>query len=205
MTISMMINAVIAVWTAYTIYWYFRILNKDRPLKRNLQIFRFFTILSNCFSAMVSLAVLFLVLAGNSPAALPEGMMLLRMMATVSVTITFLTVVFFLVPTMGTWLLYKEDNLYMHVIGPWLAVIEFLFVEKGMLFAKGQIVIGVLPMLAYACLYLYRVVYQTEEKGGWPDFYGFNRNGMWRISVTAMVLASLLISAVLVLVHNMLL
>ena len=207
MILSIVINAVIVLWTSYTMYWYFRIHQPEKPLKRKLHIFRFFTYLSNDFSAIVSLMILIyeMMHLSSGAAALPDVLMILRFMSTVSVVITFLTVVFFLAPTIGIFLLYKEDNLYMHVVGPALSVIEFLLVEKCLRFSSAQIIFGMIPMLAYACLYLYKVVKTGEERGGWPDFYGFNRNGMWKISCTAMIAAALAVSAVLALAHNALL
>ena len=58
------------------------------------------------------------------------------------------------------------------------------------------LLLGLIPVIAYGLLYLYKVIYAPEEKR-WPDFYGFNRNGKWKISFICMAAAAFLISLAL--------
>ena len=44
----------------------------------------------------------------------------------------------------------------------------------------------ILPVLLYGWLYLRQVVLS----GVWPDFYGFNKNGKWRLSFSLMILGT---------------
>ena len=64
------------------------------------------------------------------------------------------------------------------------------------------LLIGVLPVAAYGTFYLYKAVTIGEENGGWPDFYGFNKGGKWKVSFVMMMLAAVAISAGLALIHN---
>ncbi len=187
--IAAVINLIIFVSTLCVIIGYFR---KDGhwDRKKGAASFRFFTCLSNVLCAIASLLMLVFELGGS----VPFPVWLLKYLGTVSVTVTFLTVMFFLGPTMeGGYraLLLPADNFYMHLAGPLLAIISFCFFEKGEL-GFGLSLTGILPVLAYGCLYLYKILYEKEEKR-WEDFYGFNRGGNWKISFAAMMAGTFLI------------
>ena len=126
----------------------------------------------------------------------PEQLRMLKYMGTVSVTVTLMTVLLFLGPTMGG---YKElmagANLYLHLIGPILAIISFCFCEKGNMDIPTALW-GLVPVMAYGLLYLYKVIYAPPEKR-WEDFYGFNRGGKWPVSYAAMITATVIICMVL--------
>jgi hypothetical protein len=50
----------------------------------------------------------------------------------------------------------------------------------------GTAILGMLPMLLYGAVYLYKVILAPEGRR-WEDFYGFNRGGMWPIAAVAML------------------
>ena len=184
-------NIVIIFGTAITYRWYFVVSTKGQSWKEKKKIFRFFTYLSNLFSAIVSCLILVI--------GTPMWLMLLRLISTSSVTVTFLTVLFFLAPHIGKELLYKDDNLYMHVIGPIVAIVSFVFFENGLAIPKVYMGIGCISVIVYAILYLWKVVFKKE----WPDFYLFNQNGKWKISFALMILLGLFVSVGLSIAHNM--
>ena len=66
---------------------------------------------------------------------------------------------------------------------------------------SGFAMLGVLPVAVYGTLYLCKVVFAPEEKR-WPDFYGFNAGGHWKISFSAMLIAAVLINLVFMLLQN---
>ena len=53
--------------------------------------------------------------------------------------------------------------------------------------------VGLIPVLLYGLLYLNKVVFRKQ----WDDFYGFNRDGKWRLSFAAMVGATALLCLLL--------
>ena len=70
--------------------------------------------------------------------------------------------------------------------------------QFGLLEGQGNIRLrdtwlAVIPVVIYACVYLPMVVLLQ----GWPDFYGFNRGGMWYVSAPAMLAASYIIGLLL--------
>ncbi|MBQ6564215.1 MAG: hypothetical protein IJL88_09900 [Clostridia bacterium] len=155
-------------------------------------VLRYFTTLSNILCAVSSLLVAIFRLAGN----VPQAVLLLKYAGTVSVTVTFLTCMFFLGPFVcGYKVLLTGCELFMHMICPLLALFTFFAWDKPAV-PFSSVLIGMLPMVLYAFLYLNRVVLCPEEKR-WPDFYAFNREGKWPLSFFFMVLGVFLISTVL--------
>ena len=137
--------------------------------------FRFFTVQSNTLCAVVSLITAVTALAGG----IPQWAWTLKYIGTAAVTVTMLTVIFFLAPSIGKdWydvLLKGASNLFMHLLTPLMALVSFCLLEKrGMSFP--QCLWGMLPVVLYGPLYLYKIAFAPEEKR-WKDFYGFNANG----------------------------
>ena len=185
-TVSILINAAIFLTTLVLIVLGFR---RDGvwDVKRGLKAFRFFTVLSNVFCAMAALGMVF----SASGTAL-----LFKYLGTVSVTVTLLTVVFFLGPTQGGYaMLFSGENLYMHLIGPLLAILSYGFLEKRDM-SFGTALLGMVPVALYGVMYLYRVVLAPEEKR-WEDFYGFNRGGKWPVAFSGMLLMTLAVCLVI--------
>ena len=167
---------------------------------------RYFTTLSNIFSALASLVLMVVEIVilsrDGSMADLPMWAVLLKYTATVSVTVTFLTVMAFLGPIYTYKSQLSGSGAWVHLAGPVLAVIAFGLLEKGMKLSFLQACLGMLPTLLYGVVYLYQVVARGQEKGGWEDFYSFNRGGKWPIAFSAMVLGTALICVLLTLLHN---
>ena len=180
MIASIIINTIIFLTTTILLISRFR---KDGrwDIQRGLKAFRYFTVLSNAYCAISALVLLISEMSGSvSPAAL-----LFKYLGTVSVTVTFLTVMLFLGPTQGYKKMLGGQDIYMHLIGPLLAIISFCFLEKREM-TLATAMIGVIPVLIYGLVYLYKVIYVPEDKR-WDDFYGFNRGGRWPVAFAAMI------------------
>lgn len=175
-TASVIINGIIFLATAVlTVRSFYK--DGQWQFRRGLKAFRFFTVLSNCFCALTALLVI---------VAPGETSLFLKYLGTASVTVTLLTVFLFLAPTQGgLGSLLAGENLYMHLIGPVLAIVSYCFLEKKDL-SFATALAGVIPVALYGVLYCYKVVYAPEEKR-WEDFYGFNRGGKWPVAFAAML------------------
>ena len=166
------INILIFVITAISFLFCFR---KDGrwDLRAGKKSLRFFTILSNLFCAV---SALLWVLSSSYWA------WLLKYVGTVAVTVTLLTVIFFLGPNMGYKPLFSGKDLYLHLCGPLLAIVSFCFMECQFALSFSLSLLGILPVIIYGFVYLVEVVILKN----WEDFYGFNKDGKWKISMAAM-------------------
>ena len=188
-TASIIINAVIFVTTLTILISCFR---KDGAwqIRGGLKAFRFFTVLSNAFCAVAALVMAI----GQIGGAVSRPVFLLKYLGTVSVTVTLLTVFLFLGPSLGGYReLLRGDNLYMHLVGPLLAILSLCLTERQKL-PLGAALAGLLPVALYGALYLYKVVVAPEDKH-WEDFYGFNKGGKWPVSFAAMIAGTAVICA----------
>ena len=159
-------------------------------LRRNpsAQILRYFTVLSNAFCALVSLALAIARLGG----AVPLPLLLLNYVGTHAVLLTLLTVLVFLGPQFGYKPLLSGPDFFLHLFCPLLALISYLAWDRPPMTPLLSL-IGVIPVLLYGLLYLRKVVYAKQ----WEDFYGFNRGGHWPRSFAAMLLGAALLCLLL--------
>ena len=193
---SILINTAIFIITAFFTVRFFR---KDGnwDISRGKKAFRFFTCQSNVFCAFAALLTAVFQISGS----LPDFVWILKYIGTATVTVTMLTVLLFLGPIYNYKDLLKGSDLFMHLITPLLALASFCIFEKqGMSF--GVSLFGLLPVLLYGPLYLYKTVYAPEDKR-WDDFYAFNKTGKWPISFAAMFTGTFLICLGIMALQNL--
>lgn len=155
-------------------------------------ILRYFTSLSNLFCAAASAAVA----AARLWGAVPNGLLVVKFIGTAAVTITLLTVMLFLGPVVYDYkALLTGPDLWLHLVCPVLAILTYFLWDRPVM-AFGGMLLGILPVLLYGAMYLYRLLFAPTEKR-WEDFYGFNRGGKWRLSFAAMTAAALAVSLLL--------
>lgn len=192
MILDRLINIFIFVYTVYSVVSCFR---KDGrwDRKAGLQALRFFTILSNLFAAVASLLI-FLTLPRS-----PYWIWLIKYIAACSVTVTFLTVMLFLGPSYGYKAMLSGKNFYLHLGGPLLALLSFVFLERFYTLPFVTSLLGVIPVILYGFVYLYEVV----MIGCWDDFYGYNKNGKWPVSMAAMFVGGFLVCVMVRVLFNL--
>ena len=200
---SIICNVVIIIGTAAALVHDFFKKGKNGVPAR-WKVFRFFTILSNVYSAVVSLILLLLEVSALKSGGLQLSPVLaaLRFSSAVAVAVTFVTVMVFLGPHGSYRELCLGSGLHMHVIGPLLAVIVFCFAEKTAAFPFYNVIWALIPVILYSILYYYKVVHVGKDKGGWEDFYGFNPDGKWYRAVIAMYAGAFILASVMLLLHN---
>jgi hypothetical protein len=133
---------------------------------------------------------------------MPYGVWLLKYIGTASVTVTFLTVMVFLGPTLGYKDQLKSWGLFLHLIGPLLAIVSFCFTERLYPLTLPLALLGDVPVLLYGLFYLYKVVLGPDT-GRWDDFYGFNKEGKWPASFAGMLAGTFLLCLALMLLKNL--
>lgn len=189
MTIDILLNLMIFVITAILVTGFFRKDGKWAP-ERGKVAFRFFTCQSNVLCAGSALLMVIAGLSGD----VQEWIWILKYIGTAAVSVTMLTVFLFLAPSVGKdWVkvLLKGRDFFLHLLTPVVALISFcVFEKRGM--SIGQCLWGMLPVVLYGPIYLYKVICAPERKR-WEDFYGFNKSGKWPISFAAMMVGTFLL------------
>ena len=198
MTVDWFLNILIALITLIIVVSFFRKEGQWVP-ERGKFALRFFTTLSNMLCAAACLLTALAINAGG----IPEWIWMLKYIGTAAVTVTMLTVLFFLAPSFGKGalkVLLSGTDLFMHLITPLLALVSFcVFEKRGMTFCQS--LWGMLPVVLYGPVYLYKILFALPEKR-WDDFYGFNKQGKWPVAFTGMVLGTFLICMGLMALQN---
>ena len=189
MTVDRFLNTLIALLTLLIVVSFFRKDGQWVP-ERGKFALRVFTTLSNILCAAACLLTALAMNAGG----VPEWIWTLKYIGTAAVTVTMLTVLFFLAPSFGKGalkVLLSGTDLFLHLVTPLLALVSFcVFERRGMSFCRS--LWGMLPVVLYGPLYLYKILFALPEKR-WDDFYGFNRGGKWPIAFAAMLAGTFLI------------
>ena len=198
MTADWFLNILIALITLSIVVSFFRKEGQWVP-ERGKFALRFFTTLSNILCAAACLLTALAINAGG----IPEWIWMLKYIGTAAVTVTMLTVLFFLAPSFGKGalkVLLSGTDLFMHLITPLLALVSFcVFEKRGMTFCQS--LWGMLPVVLYGPVYLYKILFALPEKR-WDDFYGFNKQGKWPVAFAGMVLGTFLICMGLMALQN---
>ena len=194
MTLDILTNILIFALTGMATLSCFRT-EEGWKLQSGMQALRYFTILSNLLCAAASLLFV-LTLTQQDPA---YWAWVLKYTGTAAVTVTLLTVLFFLGPTIGYRLLLTGRDFYLHLCGPLLALISFCFLEREYELGFPLFLVGMLPVLLYGLVYFYEVIIRRR----WEDFYGYNKNGRWPISMAAMFVGCFLVCVLIRAVYNL--
>ncbi|MCR5847008.1 MAG: hypothetical protein K6G75_02660 [Lachnospiraceae bacterium] len=145
-----------------------------KNIKRAL---KFFTYLSNVLLAVSSLLI---IVFPNSFIA-----WMIKYTGTAAVSVTMVTVLVFLGPTIGYKKVLAGRELWMHLLNPLIAIITFAILERRSLSFLNSL-FGMIPVILYGTMYYYKVLVAKEEKR-WDDFYGFNKGGKWYLAIFFML------------------
>lgn len=198
---AMFCNLAVVVFTVMCVLSFFQHTGDGNMAVSGTDCFRYFTIDSNILAALTSIIALWYNM--NSirfgKEAQPQWAGILQLIGTAAVTLTLLTVVLFLGPTIGYDQMFVGSNLYLHLINPLLAIISLCLTGSGRKLTIGQSLLGMLPTVVYGGVYITLVLITKQ----WEDFYGFNMGGGWYLSLPLMLLASALICIGLASLRNL--
>ena len=152
--------------------------------ERNFKSFKYFTVDSNIFAGLISLAYVIYKFTpkGKESEKLPPALYILKLAATTGVTLTMMVTVFFLAPTSnGQFLRYfMNSNFFMHLITPLLCIISFIFFEAAEAKKLSVTIPGILPMLLYSFYYTSNILLHLDKGKVNPayDWYHFLAGGL---------------------------
>lgn len=162
--------------------------------------FKPYTIDTNVLNGLVALimAIYNIYNLINNKDILPRFMVVLQLISTVGVTVTILTVVFFLAPmfyisNQNFMWLFMNDMFFFHFLNPILSIINFIVLDRRYKLNIKEVALGMCTTIIYSFVYMYNVVITKN----WTDFYNFTFNGnpyMSVVSVVVMYLVTFVIS-----------
>ena len=191
MLLDRLTNIFILIYTICSVILCFR---KDGRWDRSAGLYslRFFTILSNLFAGIAAFLVAITLTRS------PYWIWLAKYVAACSVTVTFLTVMVFLGPALGFKAMLSGRDFYLHLCGPLLTLLSFVFLERFYTLPFSTALLGVIPVIVYGLVYFFEVVVWRR----WDDFYGYNKNGKWPVSMAAMYAGGFLVCVIVRALYN---
>lgn len=195
--ISLILNIIIVMMVmiaSIMMFTGFRFMPGKIILESNkLGMFKFFTVDSNLLMGIISLifATYEIRLLKGSIDEIPRYMYILKLMATTSVTLTFLVVFAYLGPFVGNiYLMILNSNLFFHLLVPLFSMITFIFFERNNKMLFKYSFYGLIPIIMYGLYYLINVLVHMDNGIVSPvyDFYHFVQNGVWAAIVVVPVM-----------------
>ena len=132
---------------------------------KGLSALKYFTVQSNLlYGTYAGVFAVFELIYGSAD-TMPAILYIIKYVLTVGVTLTMLTVLFYLAPVVKKSYppLFKGANLYFHLLVPLLGAISFCFFEKGAVISFWQIFLGLIPFGVYAAFYSVNSLSHSEN------------------------------------------
>ena len=190
--ISVIMNILIFIFTLFatiSMIIGFKFMGQFEVLsERNFKSFRYFTVDSNVFAGLISLAYVIYKFTpnGKKQDKLPRTFYILKLAATTGVTLTMMVTVFYLAPTSnGNFLRYfMNSNFFMHLITPLMCIISFIFFEAAEPAKITVSIPGILPMLLYSFYYTPNILIhldngKVDSAYDWYNFLAGGLNTIW--------------------------
>ena len=164
----------------------------------------FYTVDSNILMSLCALGMIIFLLRNRE--TIPGWFHIVFMAAAVSVGVTFVTVAFFLAPGQamagrGYFSLFRNNNLFFHLINPLVGCIDFIFLIPHRKYSIPECLYGVIPTAVYAAVYTIMVVFTKT----WMDIYNFTFGGHFELAPIPLItfpLMSFGIAVLLTRLHN---
>jgi len=204
--ISMAINMIIVILTIIAcsiMFSGFKFMEGDIVLETTkIGMLKFFTVDSNIFMGIIAFlfSIMEIKILKGKKLDISIRAYIFKLMATVSVGVTFFTVIIYLgqIVEGGVFTLLKNSNLFFHLIIPVLSIINFCIFEKTDKIKFKYTVFGTVPVILYSIFYITNIVIHLENGKVLPiyDWYWFVQGGMWQLFIVPpfMVLCTYIIS-----------
>ena len=197
---ALIINVIVVLLTINAFLMFRHNQETIHPGKSRFHFYIYFTSDSNILNALCSVILIpYLVMnLTGAVQSVPMWAYAIHFIGACAVMVTCMTVILFLGPIAGYRLMYTGSDLYLHLICPLLALVSCCFLAPlptaAAVLPFYLTFLGIIPTVVYGAVYMVMVLLLGPKKGGWEDFYTFNRGGKWYISALLMVAGSYLIS-----------
>lgn len=138
---------------------------------------KYFTVQSNIFIGISSFISLYYLIFKKD--RYPTWVVVLKLIATTCLTLTFLTVLGYLAPLMGFNMVFLGANLYMHLIIPVTAILAFIFLEPKVELKFKWNFFSIIPSGTYGIIYLILLAsFNDYGNINGFDWYAFGTYGL---------------------------
>ena len=199
--IALVIVATIIMFVDYKITF----LKEPVLERRGFNVFKLFTVDANM---LMGLSALLLAhkerkLLTDKIKDIPVGYYIFKYITTVSTTLTFVVVFFYLgrINSNGLSALLQNSNIFFHLAIPVLGIISFVIFERTNKLKLSYIVSGLIPVLLYGIFYVLNSLNHIENGkiSAKYDWYWFMQGGMSGIYKTVAILFALTLAICFVL------
>lgn len=188
--VSIIINSIIVILVVIGIICMFNdisFMGRSQILTTSkIEMFKFFTVDSNILMGLASL--LYIINHKKEKRIIYQ----FKLIATTSVTLTFIITAFYLVPTSKYPILffYQNSNLFFHLIVPILSIITFTQFEKNSQLKQKDCFLGLIPIILYSIYYTGNILIHFNQKSLIKkyDFYGFLIGGKKTIIIVILII-----------------
>lgn len=167
---------------------------KDLLNTTGFENLKFFTVDSNIIIGLISLLFSYYdyLVIKNKKEYIPAYVYILKLIGTVGVTITFLVTALYLAPFIpnGYYALYRNANLFFHLIIPLLSLISFIFFEKTDKIKFKHVILCLIPIILYGIFYASNILLHLDNGNINKDydFYMFANGGVGSIVIVFIVM-----------------
>ena len=203
--VSAVLNLAVIVMTVIAMAEFTRPQGGSANMKvRSFKCFKYFTVLSNVLCALISAVTLFFAARAliTGVSSVPYWATVLKFIGVTAVALTLTVVFVMLAPAAGLKLLLEGGSLFMHLLTPLIAILSFTVFECANVLDWYSVLFALIPVACYAVLYFVMVMIVKEEKGGWSDFYGFNKGGKWYVSAVVVIGMAAVLAILIRFGHN---
>ena len=154
---------------------------------RGLWSLKFFTVLSNLFVGAVAavMAIRQIRHLRGKGTGVSDRLLTVKLAATAAVALTFTVVMGFLGPMFGYGAMFNGANLWMHLIVPVAAMVQFVVLEADRKLPLTATLPAILPPLLYGTVYYANILINGRTTGpNTNDWYGF---AMWGNGIAVLI------------------
>ncbi len=193
------INVVFVLLATILMFLGIQFMKSDFVLEvSGISLLKFFTVESNILMGITSLLVILY------KSKIPYWLKKLSLISTTAVTLTCVTVIFYLAPIskFGYISLFQNSNLFFHLIVPLLSITSYVINKDLKLKSMKEAYYGLVPTFLYSIFYIINAIMHIEngKVSQEADWYRFFSNGLCAaiITIVIMYIASYLIARVLI-------
>lgn len=152
--------------------------------RHGINVFAYYTENSNYLALIVSIVFCIVVMMCLvRKISIPKWLINIRYLATVCLAITFLVVIFVLLPlrpSMANYLLIESSSFIHHIVCPLISIVSFIVLESSVCLNKKDILWGIIPTVVYGVILITLNILKVVV-GPYPFLYVYEMP--WYLSV----------------------